>query len=109
MTHQFPNFNGATIESGEWKKNFTPHLIGNVITHPRWEYYARDPCVIRAVFGAVLAPYDVPDSFVSILLSSLHLNMLVKLQTIIFCTNLLNKNCFISIFLAMIDRKASIV
>ena len=29
----FPNFNGTTIEVGEWKSNFIPHFTGHVITY----------------------------------------------------------------------------
>ena len=28
------NFNGATVEFWEWRSNFIPHIIGDVITFP---------------------------------------------------------------------------
>ena len=37
MTYQFPNFNGATAEVWEWKSNFIPHIIMDVITYSCWD------------------------------------------------------------------------
>ena len=34
MTYPFPNFNGATIEVGEWISNYIPHFTVCVITYP---------------------------------------------------------------------------
>ena len=33
ITYLFPNFNGATVEVWEWKSNFIPHIIIDVITY----------------------------------------------------------------------------
>ena len=32
ITHPLPNFNGSTVEVSEWKSNFIPHFIMDVIT-----------------------------------------------------------------------------
>ena len=34
ITYTFPNFNGFTIEVGEWVSNFIPKFIVTVITYP---------------------------------------------------------------------------
>ena len=31
ITHQFPNFNGFTVEVWEWISNFIPHFVMGVI------------------------------------------------------------------------------
>ena len=38
ITYPFPNFNGCTVEVWEWKSNFIPHFIMDVITYPCWDY-----------------------------------------------------------------------
>ena len=37
ITYPFPNFNGSTVEVLEWISNFTPHIMMDVITYPRWD------------------------------------------------------------------------
>ena len=34
ITHPFSNFEGATVDALEWKRNFIPHYTGHVITYP---------------------------------------------------------------------------
>ena len=37
ISYQFPKFNGATVEVGEWIGNFNPHFPRHVITYPCWD------------------------------------------------------------------------
>ena len=37
ITYPFPHFNGSTVEVWEWISNFTPHIMMDVITYPRWD------------------------------------------------------------------------
>ena len=34
INHPFPNFNGYTVEIWEWKSNFIPHILMDVIFYP---------------------------------------------------------------------------
>ena len=34
ITYPVPNFNGCTVEVWEWIRNFIPHFVMDVITHP---------------------------------------------------------------------------
>ena len=34
IIYPFPNFNGGTVDVWEWKSNFIPHFITDVITYP---------------------------------------------------------------------------
>ena len=36
-TYPFPNFNGYTAEVWEWKNNFIPHFIMDVLTYSCWD------------------------------------------------------------------------
>ena len=37
IIHLFPNFNGCTVESYEWRSNHIPHCMMDVITPPCWD------------------------------------------------------------------------
>ena len=36
ITYPFLNFNSETVEVEEWKSNFIPHFIMDVITYACW-------------------------------------------------------------------------
>ena len=38
ITYPFPNFNGYTVEVGEWIINFILHFTWHTFTHSCWEY-----------------------------------------------------------------------
>ena len=37
IVNPFPNFKGYTVEVWEWKSNYIPHFITDVITYPHWD------------------------------------------------------------------------
>ena len=60
ITHQFPNFNGATVEVSEWISNFIQHFTGHVITYTccvalssddviKWEHFPRYWPFVRGI------------------------------------------------------------
>ena len=38
IIYPLPNFNGATVEVWEWRSNFIPHFIMDVICNPCWDW-----------------------------------------------------------------------
>ena len=55
ITYPFPNFNGCTVEVWEWKTNFIPHFIMDLITYPCWDWHVgkRGP---RFLHGQCITP-----------------------------------------------------
>ena len=37
ITYLFPNLNAVTVEVWEWRRNFNPQFVMNVITYPCWD------------------------------------------------------------------------
>ena len=37
ITYPFPNVNGGAVDVWEWRSNFIPHFIMDVITYSLWD------------------------------------------------------------------------